>query len=177
MKYKTILQIDFDSERKDTVRIGKPVEVPLPTDPEEIKQVCAMDLAVFCEAICTMIHIVERCGVRSSAESLRICIEHLTQGTMTADYKISGVTMPLDEKTALVGAKVFSLREFSHVPQGSFGVIDEDYGSGVMVAWDVPQGILPKGYSKYDGKPAVQTGITRDGFDKKTELHFLARVE
>ena len=53
------------------------------------------------------------------------------------------------------------------------GLIDEDYGTGFMVAWDLPGHPLPPGYSKYDGKPAIQTGILRDGFDKRTELEFL----
>lgn len=73
-----------------------------------------------------------------------------------------------------------SILPFSGVPKGTEGVIDEDYGSGVMVAWDKPNehaAALPAGYRQYDGKPAWVTGILRDGFNKRTELQFLEPVE
>jgi len=82
----------------------------------------------------------------------------------------------MDKREAVVGTRVRSLREFSGVPKGTEGVIDEDYGSGVMVAWDLPDSPLPKGYKAHDGKPAVATGILRDGFDKDQELVFLEKV-
>lgn len=82
--------------------------------------------------------------------------------------------MELHEVT--IGQRVRSLRDFSGVPKGTQGVVDEDYGTGVMVAWDLPDQPLPLGYFGYDGRPAVASGILRDGFDKKTELHFLEPV-
>ena len=75
-----------------------------------------------------------------------------------------------------IGTRVAALVAFSGVPQGTEGVIDEDYGTGVMVAWDLPGSRLPAGYRRYEGKPMIQTGILRDGFDKTTELHLLQRV-
>lgn len=77
---------------------------------------------------------------------------------------------------ARIGVRVKSLVDFSEVPKGTEGVIDEDYGTGVMVAWDLPDQPLPRGYSVYDGKPAISSGILRDGFDKKKDLHFLELV-
>lgn len=77
---------------------------------------------------------------------------------------------------AIVGTKVKSLIDFSNVPKGTCGIIDKDYGTGVMVAWDLPDQPLPKGYSIPIGKPYIITGILRDGFDKKEELHFLKKV-
>lgn len=77
----------------------------------------------------------------------------------------------------IVGTRVRALREFSGVPLGTHGVIDEIYSTGCMVAWDLRSGPLPPRYSAYDGKPMVQTGILRDGFDFETELGFLAIVE
>ncbi len=75
---------------------------------------------------------------------------------------------------AQVGTRIRSLVEFSGVPKGTEGVIDEDYDVGVMVAWDLPGcSALPPGYYKYDGKPAIVTGILRDGFDKASELQSL----
>lgn len=83
---------------------------------------------------------------------------------------------------AQVGTRVRSLATFAGVPKGTEGVIDEDYGTGVMVAWDFPQGSrggrpLPTGYAAYDGRWTVESGILRDGFDKASELHFLEVVE
>ncbi len=76
-------------------------------------------------------------------------------------------------RQALVGRRVVSLRDFASVPAGTVGVIDEDYGTGVMVAWDLPDAPLPEGYRVYDGRARVVMGILRDGFDKSTELQFL----
>jgi len=81
-----------------------------------------------------------------------------------------------------IGTRVKSLRDFAGVPKGTEGVIDEDYGTGVMVAWDLPDKPLPKGYRQYDGLPIPKEyrqydgGILRDGFDKETELKFLERL-
>ena len=82
----------------------------------------------------------------------------------------------MELKDAVVGVKVKSRVEFAGVPKGTEGVIDQDYGAGVMVAWDLPNRPLPKNYCRFDGKPAVVSGILRDGFDKKNELQLLKRV-
>lgn len=71
---------------------------------------------------------------------------------------------------AHLGVRVRSLREFSGVAAGTEGVIDELYGDetgqheGCTVAWDLPDKPLPSGYREYDGRPAIQSGILRDGF-------------
>lgn len=77
---------------------------------------------------------------------------------------------------ATVGTRVKSVVDFAGIPAGTQGVIDEDYGSGVMVAWDLPDYPLQPGYRAHDGKPAFATGILRDGFNKTDELHFLDKV-
>lgn len=82
----------------------------------------------------------------------------------------------MKSEDAKVGTRVMTLREFCHVPTGTRGVIDEDYVSGVMVAWDLPDQPLPEGYKEYDGRPAIASNILRDGFDKKTELKWLKVV-
>lgn len=79
--------------------------------------------------------------------------------------------------SAVVGTRVKTKRDFSRVPKGTEGVIDEDYGPGITVAWDLPDRPLPPGYREYDGKPVVQSGLLRDGFDKETELEFLEIVD
>lgn len=79
----------------------------------------------------------------------------------------------MTQDEAQVGVRVKALRPFQGVPEGTEGVIDQDYETGVMVAWDLPEHPLPEGYVAYDGKPAIATGILRDGFDKGNELQFL----
>jgi hypothetical protein len=77
---------------------------------------------------------------------------------------------------AIIGRRVRSLIQFSGVPKGTEGVIDEDYRTGVTVAWDLPTQPLPSGYRVYDGRSAIQSGILRDGFDKTRDLEFLELV-
>lgn len=77
---------------------------------------------------------------------------------------------------ATIGTRVRTLREWNSVPLGTEAVIDEDYGSGVMVAWNLPEQPLPEGYREHDGTPVIQSGLLRDGFDKKSELKFLEVV-
>ena len=82
----------------------------------------------------------------------------------------------MTEQEAAIGTRIRSLRDFVGVPIDTEGVIDEDYGTGITVAWDLPESPLPVGYRKYDGVPAVRSGILRDGFDKATELQYLEVV-
>ena len=65
---------------------------------------------------------------------------------------------------------------YNHCIDIGAGVIDEDYNSGIMVAWDLPDKPLPLGYSMYDNKSIIITGILRDGFDKITELQYLDKI-
>ena len=62
-------------------------------------------------------------------------------------------------ETATVWIRVRSLVEFSEVPRATAGVIDEDYGSGVMVAWDLPKRQLPAGYHRFDASRAAHSLI------------------
>jgi hypothetical protein len=66
----------------------------------------------------------------------------------------------MNVEQAKIGAWVRSLVEFSGVPCGTVGIIVEDYGSGVTVEWS----LLARDWSR------------RDGFNKETELHYLALV-
>lgn len=91
-----------------------------------------------------------------------------------------------DSQEFPVGTRVRSTRAFSGVPTGTEGVVDEDYGEGLMVAWDLPDKPLPEGYDRLPedvlrpmttGPDGFEVPLLRDGFDKSTELHFLERVE
>lgn len=78
-----------------------------------------------------------------------------------------------------IGTRIRSKVPFCSVPQGTEGVVDEHYillnRPGFMVAWDLPDRPLPVGYSQYDGKLPMLTGILRDGFEQD-ELQYLEAV-
>ncbi len=79
-------------------------------------------------------------------------------------------------RDAVVGARVRSKRAFQGVPKATEGLIDEDYDTGVMVAWDLRDRPLPANW-RYTGQWAGKPGVPlRDGFDKLTELHHLEVV-
>lgn len=84
---RNILTIDLDDERQETVLIGKPLGNH-PTNQTELHDAIRLDIATLCEGLVTLIHIAESQGVRTSAESLRLCIEHLTAGFADADFKV-----------------------------------------------------------------------------------------
>lgn len=80
---------------------------------------------------------------------------------------------------ATVGTRVRSTRPFVGVPEGTEGIIDEDYGEGVTVAWDLPDQPLPKNWRWDLSDPArwsINGGPLRDGFSKRTDLEFLEVV-
>lgn len=85
--FKNILIVDIDSSRKESVKIGKPEEAKEPESPEEFAEIVINDMASLCEAICTLIHLAESQGIKSSANSLRDCIKHLEAGFSDASYK------------------------------------------------------------------------------------------
>ena len=83
----------------------------------------------------------------------------------------------MNTEDAIVGTRIRSLIDFSGVPAGTEGVIDDDYKTGVMIAWDLPDRPLPPNYKQWNGKPSFCPGQPlRDGFDKKRELRFLEKV-
>lgn len=71
-----------------------------------------------------------------------------------------------------VGSRVRTLFVFCAVAEGTEGVIDQLCRDGLIVAWDLAEHPLPPGYDSYDGRPAIQSGIVRDGFSPE-ELRFL----
>lgn len=85
---KNILFVDVDTERTNPgpVVIGKPNPMAAPKSQEEMAEVVKMDIACLCEAVCTLIHVADQNGIRPSAESLRICIDHLQKGFGDASY-------------------------------------------------------------------------------------------
>ena len=81
---------------------------------------------------------------------------------------------------AKLGLRVKMLIDFERVPKGSEGIIDEIYPDGMMIAWDIPAGILPKDYRVFPGKfrrpPWFYSAIVRIPFEKK-QLEFLEVVK
>ena len=72
-----------------------------------------------------------------------------------------------------IGQEVSSTVAFVDVPRGTRGVIVEDYGSGFMVAWDLPDRPYPhwKSPEEVGAMMALEKHCPlRDGFDKELEL-------
>lgn len=79
-----------------------------------------------------------------------------------------------------IGTPVKTNRHLVGVPAGVEGVVIEDYGSGITVAWDLPDRPYPKDKTPEQVKRmwAIEPGCPlRDGFDKKTELQYLEKVD
>lgn len=85
--WKNIIVVDIDSTRKEVVRIGKPHEFyQKGLTEEELGKQIINDMASLCEGICTLIHVAEGTGIKSSADSLRDCMKHLQDGFADASY-------------------------------------------------------------------------------------------
>lgn len=76
--------------------------------------------------------------------------------------------------TVVVGMKVRTRREFSGVPRGSKGIVDEMYGGGFMIAWDLGDRPLPSGWA-FPGRASTDRSDwpLRDGFSHGEGLEFL----
>lgn len=83
--------------------------------------------------------------------------------------------MKKDEAT--IGARVKLTCDFPGLSVGTEGIIDSDYNTGVMVAWDLPDRPLPPGYRYWDSSLAWNKNILRDGFNKERELQYLELVQ
>ena len=76
-----------------------------------------------------------------------------------------------------LGIWVICLADFVDVPEGTKGMIVEDYGSGITVAWDKPDRPIGKmSPRQIAAMPAVDPRCPlRDGFSNE-ELEFLDRI-
>lgn len=85
----------------------------------------------------------------------------------------------LELNEAVVGKKVRATCDFPGVPMETVGLIVQDYGTGIMVAWDLPERPLPDMTAAEIGEMyAVNPKCPlRDGFDKETELDYLEALE
>lgn len=82
--------------------------------------------------------------------------------------------MSLNKETVRIGMRVRSLIDYSQVPKGSEGIIDEEYNGGFMIAWDIVQSsfrsvTLPKDYARWiltldPTTPLVMQKAFRDKF-------------
>lgn len=83
---KNLLQVDIDTERENTIIIGKPGNNQRPQSKEEAAAMIIVDMATLCEAVCTLIHVADQNGIKPSADSVRDCLKHIEHGFGDASY-------------------------------------------------------------------------------------------
>jgi len=73
-------------QRELTVKIDENerivIDVPNNQKPDMVK-----DMALLCEAVCTLIHLANKEGVKSDYLSLEHCVKHLQDGFVDETYK------------------------------------------------------------------------------------------
>lgn len=83
------------------------------------------------------------------------------------------------ESQIKIGQRVKTTRGFYELEEGSEGIIIEDYGRGIMVAWDLPHRPYPRNRTPEEMSKmmAIHPDCPlRDGFDKDKELEYLEIV-
>lgn len=79
MKRSLMIQLDTEDETGH-IKIGPVSETALEPDP-------VLDMGILCEALCVLIRICHKAGVKSESDALRDCIKHLKDGFMDETLK------------------------------------------------------------------------------------------
>ncbi len=88
MAWKNTIAVDIDTSRKDSpIQIQKPENFNAEMSEQEWRESIVDDMATLCEGLCTLIHVAEQQGLKSSPDSLRDCIKHLQDGFADSSYK------------------------------------------------------------------------------------------
>jgi hypothetical protein len=74
-----MIQLDTEDET-GTIKIGPVSDTAKDPDP-------VLDMGILCEALCTLIRICHKTGVKDEAQALRDCIKHLQDGFIDETYK------------------------------------------------------------------------------------------
>ena len=75
--FKNVIYVDVDSERDETVKLGKPKHFIAPTNEDAMKHVLMTDLTTLCEGIVTVAHLIEKEGFHTKEQVLNFVIKHL----------------------------------------------------------------------------------------------------
>lgn len=74
--------VEFESEGEHgTVKVG-------PVSNEKIEPNPVLDMGILCEAVCTLIRICHKAGIKDESSALRDCLKHITQGFIDESYKV-----------------------------------------------------------------------------------------
>lgn len=75
---KNVLFIDFDSDRKDSVRISKSDDaIKKLEDEKESRQMIVDDLTTVCNALGALIHVAHENGIADKKDSVKVCVDYL----------------------------------------------------------------------------------------------------
>ena len=77
--FKNVLYVDVDSEREETVQIGKPKHFIAPLNKNAMEQVLMTDLTTLCEGIVTVAHLIDKEEFHSKDNVIKFVIQHLAK--------------------------------------------------------------------------------------------------
>ncbi len=76
---KTIVTIDFDSERERALILSKPTETPKPETSEEASKMLSEDLACMTMGLMLLIDVGSKMGYCNKVEIIKSCINELNK--------------------------------------------------------------------------------------------------
>lgn len=82
--HKKVIVVDYDRDRNPPMIVAY-------TDPNIKERNPVEDMAILCEAICTLIHAANTMGVKPDYQSVKDCIDHFKKGFMDESYKAGPV--------------------------------------------------------------------------------------
>lgn len=70
-----------DKGEHGTVKVG-------PVSDKKVEPNPVLDMGILCEAVCTLIRICHKAGIKDESNALRDCLNHLSKGFIDESYKV-----------------------------------------------------------------------------------------
>jgi hypothetical protein len=100
-----MIQLDTEDET-GSIKIGPVSDMIQEPNP-------VLDMGILCEALCTLIRICHKAGVKDEVEALRDCIKHLQTGFIDETYKVNFFFNPSKiEDSERIRKTLIKIKEF-----------------------------------------------------------------
>ena len=99
---KNLINIDVDTDRQQVVLIGKPPEIPQPTNPEEAGKMIMVDISCVCEALLTLIQIADTNGYCKKEDTIKTSIKYLNDLLVEIKVVEEPQTVAMDKAIAII---------------------------------------------------------------------------